>query len=234
MTMPEPVSALQKVALAAIWDLLLRGGRWPTFQELDQHLYRAHDLDAARLLPELPPGLLYGVNSGNSMHVAGTTTVGLTAAGAAATGRAQRELELFLTVVRHAIALERDYDPPSDQPELQAGLASADVATLLGLALPEDAALLKRLGAIMYTERWGWTSFGGLGTDTWEVRIGREVRRFRHVPDLATYWGVRPKHWVPEEPTPIASVPCRRALRHCRARSKGQDTSRRQSRTAQL
>lgn len=28
---------------------------------------------------------------------------------------------------------------------------------------------MKRLAAILYTERWGWTSFGGLGTDVWEV-----------------------------------------------------------------
>lgn len=28
VTMPEPVNATQKVALDAIWDLLLRGGRW--------------------------------------------------------------------------------------------------------------------------------------------------------------------------------------------------------------
>src|SRR5262245_45721429 len=103
--MPEPVSANQKAALDAIWDLLLLGGRWPTFQELDQHLYRAHDLDAGRLLPELPPGLLYGVDTGNMMPIAGTTTVGLTVAGARATGCAERELDLFLTVVRHAVVL---------------------------------------------------------------------------------------------------------------------------------
>jgi nucleoside phosphorylase len=81
-------------------------------------------------------------------------------------------------------------------------LVSADVARLLELTLPEDAALLKRLGAILYTERWGWTSFGGVGTETWKARIGREVRRFRHVGDIATYWELRPKHWVADEPVP--------------------------------
>ncbi|WP_158553883.1 phosphorylase family protein [Micromonospora deserti] len=204
VTLPEPVGATHQAALNAIWDLLLRGGRWPTFQELDQHLYRVYDLDAARLLPELPPGLLHGVDPGSIMPIAQTTTIGLTAAGAGATGRAERELDLFLTVVHHAVALERDYDSPADQPYLQPGLVSADVAALLELTLPEDAALLKRLGAILYTERWGWTSFGGLGTDVWEVRVGREVRRFRHAPDIATYWKLRPKHWVPDKPAPAA------------------------------
>ena len=204
MTMPEPADATQKIALDAIWGLLLRGGCWPTFQELDQYLYRIHDLDAAHLLTKLPPGLLYGVDAGSVVPIAGTTTIGLTAAGADATGRAQRELDLFLATVRHAVAVERDYDPPSDRPDLHAGLVSADVATLLGLTLPEDAALLKRLGAILYTERWGWTSFGGLGADTWEVQIGREVRRFGHIPDIASYWELRPKHWLPDEPVPAA------------------------------
>jgi hypothetical protein len=202
--MPEPAGATQKVALDKIWNLLLRGGRWPIFQELDQHLYWVLDLDAAQLLSELPAGLLDGVNNGSITRISGTTTIGLTAAGAAATGCAQRELDLFLTVVRHAVALERNYDPPADQPELQTVLVSADVATLLNLTLPEDAALLKRLGVILGTEQWGWTSFGGLGTDTWEVRIGREVRRFRQVPDIATYWELRPKYWMPDEPVSAA------------------------------
>jgi len=79
--MPEPVGVTQKVALDAIWDMLSRGGRWPTFKELDQHLYRIHDLDAAHLLPELPPGLLYGVDTGSIMPIAETTTIGLTVAG---------------------------------------------------------------------------------------------------------------------------------------------------------
>jgi nucleoside phosphorylase len=195
--MPAPADAAQETALDAIWGLLVDHDRWPTFRELDQCLYRTRDLDAAHLLPELPDGLLYGIGSGRVVSPAGTTTIGLTAAGAAATGRAERELDLFLTVVRHAVAVERDFVPPADQPDSQAELAAADVAELLKLTLPEDAALLRRLSAVLYTERWGWTSFGGAGTDGWEVRIGREVRRFRHVPDLATYWNLRPKHWEP-------------------------------------
>ncbi|WP_433731834.1 Ltp family lipoprotein [Actinoplanes sp. CA-051413] len=202
--MPEPVGAHQRIVLDVLWVLLLRGGRWPTFQELDLHLYRALDLDAAQLLVKVPPGLLYGVNTGSAMPIAGTTTIGLTAAGAYATGRAQRELDLFLAVVRQAAAMERDFDPPADRPDLQADLVSADVAMLLGLSLPEDSALLKRLSAILYTERWGWTSFGGLGTDTWKIRIGREVRRFQQVRDIATYWELRPKHWLPDKPVPVA------------------------------
>ncbi|MEU8608083.1 Ltp family lipoprotein [Actinoplanes sp. NPDC048791] len=203
--MPEPVDATQRIVLDAIWALLLRAGRWPTFHELDQHLYRLHDLDAARLLPEMPPGLLHGVNSGSSISIAGTTTIGLTAAGAAATGRARRELDLFLAVVRHAAAVQRDYDPPADQPDRQAVLAAADVAMLLGLSLPEDAALLRRLGAILYTERWGWTTFGGRGTEAWTAAVDREVRRFRNVRDLSTYWELRPKHWLPNAPVPPAA-----------------------------
>jgi hypothetical protein len=200
VTMPEPVDATQKLVLDAIWALLLRAGRWPTFQELDRHLDQLHDLDAADLLRDVPPGLLDGVNAGRVVPVGGTTTIGLTAAGVYATGHAQRELDLFLAVVRHAAAVERAYDPPADQPNLQAGLTAADVATVLGLSLPEDAALLTRLSVLLSTERWGWTSFGGLGTEAWTVGVDREVRRFRNVRDIATYWGLRPKHWLPTSP----------------------------------
>ncbi|MFI5908772.1 hypothetical protein [Dactylosporangium sp. NPDC051541] len=200
--MPKPANATQQVVLETIWDLLLRNGRWPDFHELDQHLYRAQDLDAANLLPELPPGLIYGVDTGSIMPIAGTTTIGLTIAGVAATGRADREVNLFLNVVRHAVELQRNHDAPIDQPHQLASLTAADAAALLGLNMPEDAALLKRLGAILQVERWGSTSFGAMGTDAWEARIGREVRRFRHVPDLATYWDRRLKHWLPSEPRP--------------------------------
>ncbi|BCB86548.1 hypothetical protein Psuf_038610 [Phytohabitans suffuscus] len=41
-------------------------------------------------------------------------------------------------------------------------------------------------------ERWGSTGFGGVSTDLWEIRIGREVRRFRHFPDIAAYRDLEP------------------------------------------
>ena len=186
--MPEPVDDAQKLALQAIWDLLVRDGRWPTFHELDQRLYREHELDAARLLPQLPPGLLYGVGHGSNIFIAASTTIGLTIAGVAATGRAQREVDLFLAVVRHAVVLERDYDPPADQPDLRPILTAAEVAVLLGLTTPQDVPLLNRLGAILYTERWGCTGFGGIGSDVWQASIGREVRQFRLVDGLDGYW----------------------------------------------
>lgn len=62
------------------------------------------------------------------MSIAGSTTIRLTVAGVAATGRAEREIGLFLAVVRHAVILQRDYDPPANQPDLQPVLTAADMA----------------------------------------------------------------------------------------------------------
>ncbi len=136
----------------------------------------------------MPPGLLYGVGHRSNIFIAASTTIGLTIAGVAATGRAQREVDLFLAVVRHAVVLERDYDPPADQPDLRPILTAAEVAVLLGLTTPQDVPLLNRLGAILYTERWGCTGFGGIGSDVWQASIGREVRQFRLVDGLDGYW----------------------------------------------
>jgi hypothetical protein len=218
VTMPEPVDEAQKLAVLAIWDLLVRDGRWPTFHELDQRLYREHELDAARLLPQLPPGLLYGVGHGSNMFIAASTTIGLTIAGVAATGHAQREVDQFLSVVRHAVVLQRNYDPPTDQPDLQPVLTAAEVAVLLGLTMPQDEPLLNRLGAILYIERWGSTGFGGIGSDAWQASIGREVRQFRQVTSLESYWEIRPRHWESEsepgltEPRPAPTAATTPAL----------------------
>jgi nucleoside phosphorylase len=197
VTMPEPVDDAQKLALAAIWDLLVRDGRWPSFHELDQRLNRDHDLDAQRLLPQLPPGLLSGVGHGSNVWIGADTRVGLTVAGVAATGRAQRELGLFLDVVRHAVELEREFDPQADQPHLRPVLTSAAVAELLSLTSAQDQGVLNRLGAILSTEQWGSTGFGGIGSDSWQASIDRQVRQFRRVDDLDRYWELRPKFWEP-------------------------------------
>jgi nucleoside phosphorylase len=209
--MPTPVDDAQKVALVAIWDFLVRDGRWPTFHELDQRLNREHELDAAVLLPQLPPGLLYGVGHGSNAFIGTETRVGLTVAGAASTGRAQRELGLFLDVVRHAVELERDFDPPADEPSLRPVLTSTQTADLLGLTSAEDQRGLNRLGALLVAEQWGSTGFSGVGSASWQASIGREVRRFRRVENLDRYWELRPKFWEPEpqstDPNPNQAAP---------------------------
>jgi nucleoside phosphorylase len=210
VTMPEPVDDAQRLALTAIWDSLVRDGRWPTFHELDQRLNREHDLDAAQLLPRVPPGLLYGVGHGSNVFIGTETRVGLTVAGAAATGRAQRELGLFLDVVRHAVELERDFDPPTDNPHLRPVLTSTDAAELLGLISAQDQEVLNRLGALLVAEQWGSTGFGGVGSASWQASIGREVRRFRQVENLDRYWELRPKFWEPD-PQPAAPTPAQAA-----------------------
>ncbi|MCY1141644.1 hypothetical protein OWR29_26910 [Actinoplanes sp. Pm04-4] len=208
--MPEPVNKDQQLALTVIWDFLVREGRWPTFHALDQRLNREHELDAAQLLPRVPSGLLYGVAHGTNVFIGTDTRIGLTVAGAAATERAQRELDLFLDVVRHAVKLERDFDPPADNPHLRPVLTSTDAAELLGLTSAQDRYLLNRLGALLVTEQWGSTGFGGIGSPSWQATIGRDVRRFRRVENLDTYWELRAKFWEPD-PRPAVPSPAQAA-----------------------
>jgi hypothetical protein len=84
-----------------------------------------------------------------------------------------------------------------------------------------------QLGVIMETEPCGWTSFGGLGTDNWRVRIGREIRRYRHVPDIAAYWKLRPKPWAPDEPPAAATGSAAQSIRPMSVLGQGLGPSRR-------
>lgn len=200
VSMPEPVDDAQRVVVNEIWDFLLTNGRWPTFTELDHRLYQNHDLQGDDVLPRLPAGLLHGVQPGAPGRTAESTTIGLTVAGVHATGRGRQELMTFLAVVRYAAELERNYEPSPDQPGGGPLMTSAQVAETLKLPEGTREGLLTRIGPLLRVERWGWSGASGADGPTWDFRVDREVRRFRAVEDLDTYWQLRPKHWESQPP----------------------------------
>ncbi|MDG4814426.1 hypothetical protein O7628_02735 [Micromonospora sp. WMMD956] len=177
----------QSVLLDEVWRFLTTKDRWPTFAELDRRLYREHGLQADAILPALPSGLVRGARANGSAPFVDSSEVALTTAGVHATGRAHREITLFLAVVRYAADLEREYEPPLDRPEDRPRLTSAAVARQFNLDEAGCGGLLLRVGAILAAERWGWSGSSVSGS-TWAFEVDRGVRRFTAVPDLQTYF----------------------------------------------
>ncbi len=132
-------------------------------------------------------------------YIQDSQEIGLTIAGVKATAPAAPELDMFLRLVRAAVSLERDFEPiagSNDAPTLTATSA----AVLLGLDSSTSSQTLCRLGAILESERWGWVSASNHASDNWSFGIGSEVRRYRNVTDIDSYWQLRPKHWVSDVP----------------------------------
>ncbi|MBM0226143.1 hypothetical protein [Micromonospora sp. ATA51] len=170
-------------------------------------LNRRHSIKYAdEVLRAIPSGLLYGVSSYRPQF-APDQTIGLTVAGALATGRAQRELELFRLAVRMAADIEYAHEPVAAGPShgLEAPNLTADqVGQQLIPTEAERAPLLARLAALLRAEQWGWSSYSG--GDPWSFAISRQVRPYREIRDIKDYWEIQQQRATPAV-TPIAVAP---------------------------
>lgn len=179
--LPAPDSDDQAKVLQAVWDLFYAHRRWPTFAAVDTFVDQQLDLDAVYVAQSLPAGLLQPPDLRN---IQPDYEVKLTAAGAAACAGSREELAAFLTAVRLATDIERHPRDASKGPVLTS--AALHRTGNLPAAGRED--IVRRTGALLSVEPWGWTSFSSPSGDQWTFTIGREARRLRGVRSLADYW----------------------------------------------
>lgn len=123
MEMPAPVDPRQRQLLQAIWDVLFTQERWPTFNEVDRHLYRIHGLDVAEVLQALPRELIYG--GGERGAPRPDEQLRLTIAGVAACAGSNEDLAAFIEFVRHAAEVERGWTGPPLDPTPEPSLTIA-------------------------------------------------------------------------------------------------------------
>ena len=184
----------------AVWDLFEQSGSWPTVGEVAHRLDRRYDLAFEDALPDVPAGLLYGVHPGRIPSDG--ETIGLTLAGAAAVEGAAEDLQLVVAAIGLAARLQQTWDPPTADRDTELSFTASDLARHEEISTAGRALPLARVGALLRTENWGWSSAShGVTPDAWSFTIDRRVRRFRGVVNFTDLCSrVRP-------PSQLASPP---------------------------
>ena len=183
------LTANDLLVINAVFDHLLRVGRWPSGYNLDRTLDRDHGLEIETELPAVPNDLLIGVPRLGGGRLCDAPEIGLTVAGIIATGRRGRPLlNLFLAAIRWAADLERH----TDSRDLNEGPTLSSTKLVEHLNLSEsDRTLIGPLGSLLQTEQWGWKHASRSSDSDWSFEIDRDVRRFRGIATAEEYWAAR-------------------------------------------
>jgi len=203
MVMPRPSDKAEQLLLQTVWDLFFTKGKWPTFDEVDRRLYRAHEIDSHDVMRALPKELLYP--PAQILPPQENEELRLTVAGAASCAGSNEDLLLFVDVVRLAAELEHGWMGPPVEEDRTPTLTSSIVNDHVRLPAAGREALLERVGRLLLVEPWGWTGGSVLGgAGGWLFTFDRRVRRFSGVRDLPDYWERRSSDGG--EISPLASV----------------------------
>ncbi len=180
--LPEvPEQAAQ--ILQSAWDLFFAVGDWPTVGEVARHVDRLHGIDLETAVREIPPWLLYGVRP--ERLPADNQPFGLTVAGATSVRGADDEVQAFVRAVRYAAEVDRTWQPPAADPDALPTLTPDLLASAVPLPAAGRSEVLRRVGALLLVEHWGWSSASG--SPNWSFTFDRRVRRFRDVTDVTDY-----------------------------------------------
>lgn len=203
MTLPTPPPGEPSQALQAVWDIAFEMGRWPTFAELDRRWDSQHDSDVLDVLRDLPADLGTGFNSGVPPQA--STRIALTVAGAAACQGATEALSVFLDFIRVATGYERAWRPPPDDPAAAPVLGEQEyVRQARALPAAGRPHLLRLVFILLQSETSLWMGLGGPDKDGhWYATLHRNIRPFRNVTDLDSYWAKRQKPWEAQKGEPV-------------------------------
>lgn len=209
VAMPRPPDAQALRAIETIYRLLAARGSWPSFADLDRYLDMHGEPDGEAVLTALPPGLAYGVGL---PPLRDDQEVALTIAGLSACVDAAEDLDIFLRIIQFAVDLEQGQLPGEPKPELTSSAVTAEVT----LPAAGRSDLVRRMGAMLRVEPWGWSS-AGHNDEGWSFTVDRRVRRLRGVASVADYWHrTREQHAVGRDdgpdvyqtaPVPSAAAP---------------------------
>lgn len=207
--MPVPGSDNGMRLVQAIWDLFEHVDDWPTVRQVANLLDRRHDLVFEDALPDVPMELLYGIHPGR-MPSDGETA-GLTLAGVAAAEGAAEDLRLVVAAVSQAAQAQRTWEAPADDRDADLCFTASDLAREADLPVDNRARLLTRVGALLRTENWGWSTAGhGATPADWSFTVDRRVRRFRAVTDISDFWArAHPQPQPAASEEVLASAPSR-------------------------
>jgi hypothetical protein len=191
--MPDeaPLTADQQRILQAVYDVFRREGSWPTFGEVDRALYRGRRrLDVLASARTIPKSFLLPVAYGGTVP-SPDAPMRLTLQGVAACEGSADDVALFLRALRWMAQREIRFRPQPAAETTEVVVTSQQVSRSLRLTRAEHGSL-RRLGALLAVEDWGWIRGGGApGQGRWDFTVGREVRRFGQVQSVDEYLGAQ-------------------------------------------
>jgi len=169
--------------LQSAWDLFFAAGDWPTVGEMARHVDRLYGIDLETAVRGIPPGFLRDIRP--EWLPPDNQPFGLTVAGAASVRGADDEVQAFVQAVRLAADLDRTWQPPSADPDALPTLTPELLASAVPLPAAGRSEVLRRVGALLLVENWGWS--GASRSSEWSFTVDRRVRRFRDVTDVTDY-----------------------------------------------
>jgi hypothetical protein len=211
----------EKVVLQAIYDHFREHGAWPTFITIDRPIRREHRWDTGAIILSLPESLIVQPRPGNLRPIA-SDELRLRLLGVKACDGSSDDTERFVRTLHWLAEREEAYEPPAGSGDELPQVTSQEIADYLGLdhagQLP-----LQRLYAMLQLDHWG---LGGSGSndDSWYVRLGQDVWRFRDVRSVEDVVAAR-EAWVAEgRPTPGVNVSAPDSYFHVRVGIKGRSS----------
>ena len=180
--MSTALSPDQQTVLQLIYDSFRDTGQWAVFLYLDRRLDRDKGLDLSDLLPTIPSEIVRSDRSGRAAFQP-TDRVWLSIDGVACCERSERDVELFLVLLRWCADRYAEFLPTSTTAPEEPVIAAADFAA--AQSPPVSSIELKRLGALLLGEALSvWSGANNTGSDEWQFTLRREIRRYRDVTDL--------------------------------------------------
>jgi len=199
-----PMTGQEKVVLQAIYDHFREHGAWPTFITIDRPIRREHRWDTGAIILSLPESLIVQPRPGNLRPIA-SDGLRLRLLGVKACDGSSDDTERFVRTLHWLAGREEAYEPPAGSGDESPQVTSQEIADYLGLdhtgQLP-----LQRLYAMLQLDHWG---LGGSGSndDSWYVRLGQDVWRFRDVRSVEDPVGLATVQSPPRASTTGDSLP---------------------------
>ena len=195
---PAGPSPEQRRVLQAIYDSFVQHDDWPVLALVDRPL-RRQGIDVVAAIRAMPAGLMPPM-LGNADPQPDDRLI-LTLEAMALCDGAQRDVDLFLNVIRWAATVEDQFEPtgiPHERPYI----TSEDVSRELNLG--DDPGAVKRLRLMIDVQPWG---FGGgtTGPEQWSRNLERVIGRFANVRSATEHARIR-RGWVAQSATGAAGT----------------------------
>jgi hypothetical protein len=195
----------------AVHSFFTKDGRWPQYGVLDRYLDRECGIeDAAERLSGVPAHLLY-TNRFALIDPPPDTVVGLTVAGLALCPNGERDLRLYLELLRWLAEIERTAAFEETTTEIR--VDSEQIRGYLESEPLTPVDLRKMYALLRQDPTRIWTSLAGGDDEPWSITLSRGVRRYRRVEAVDDYLVIFNELMVGVAPAPpllddqVAPVP---------------------------
>jgi predicted nucleotide-binding protein len=188
-SLPAPPDPEVVLLLQAVWDLLIVGADWPTYDQVERLLHHQHHLNIDALVARTSTELLLGGRPEGGASPRGDGQLALRLLGARACTGTEAAIAVVVTAARLAAAAEAAMSPTEEHPWLTFGKAAVEAGFKVGVDAAVEAALARQSGLLLQSEP--WTEGISRSEASWQIEVTRRARPFVAVQNLAEYWAAR-------------------------------------------